>query len=197
MRDFGLAILVVVIVTMLLLPLRVAAIAAGAIPVTVTATFALMQMFGIELHQVSLAGLIVCLGLVVDDAIVIADNYVDLLDHGVPPDEAAWRAPTHLFVPVLIATLTIIAAFLPMAFLPGDTGNFIRTLPITIAIAMGCSLVVAMMLTPIMCRAFIKEGVKTQAARAACRQAASPLDRSTSCRTSTTAPSTRRWGRSG
>lgn len=178
MRDFGLAIAVVIAVCLLLLPLRVAAIAAGAIPVTVTATFALMQMIGIELHQVSLAGLIVCLGLVVDDAIVIADNYVDLLDHGVPPEEAAWKAPTQLFVPVLVATLTIIAAFLPMAFLPGDTGNFIRSLPITITVAMGCSVVVAMMLTPIMCRAFIKEGVKTRAARTsgAVRHRRTPLD---------------------
>ena len=99
MKDFGLAIIVVVGVTVLLLPLRVAAIAALAIPVTVTATFALLQMIGIELHQVSLAGLIVCLGLVVDDAIVISDNYVDLLDHGLPPEEAAWQAPTQLFIP--------------------------------------------------------------------------------------------------
>ena len=165
LRDFGLAILVVVGVCMMLLPLRVAAIAAGAIPVTVTATFAVMQLLGIELHQVSLAGLIVCLGLVVDDAIVIADSYVDLLDHGMPPEEAAWQAPTQLFVPVLIATFTIVAAFLPMAFLPGDTGNFIWSLPITIAVAMGCSLIVAMLLTPLMCRAFIKEGIKTKAAR--------------------------------
>ncbi|MEX2283048.1 MAG: efflux RND transporter permease subunit [Gemmatimonadota bacterium] len=175
LRDFGLAIGVVVAVVMLLLPMRVAAIAAGAIPVTVLATFAVMQAFGIELHQVSLAGLIVCLGLVVDDAIVIADNYVDLLDHGMAPDEAAWRAPSDLFVPVLIATLTIIAAFLPMAFLPDETGDFIRTLPITIAVAMFCSLIVAMMLTPLMCRAWIKGGTTAKAADTTKRRR-SPLD---------------------
>ena len=175
MKDFGLAIIVVVGVTVLLLPLRVAAIAALAIPVTVTATFALLQMIGIELHQVSLAGLIVCLGLVVDDAIVISDNYVDLLDHGLPPEEAAWQAPTQLFIPVLIATLTIIAAFLPMAFLPGDTGNFIFSLPIAIAVAMGCSLIVAMLLTPLMCRAFIKQGIKANT-KAGGPPRRSPLD---------------------
>ncbi|MDB4889908.1 MAG: acriflavin resistance protein [Gemmatimonadetes bacterium] len=176
LRDFGLAIAVVVAVVILLLPIRVAAIAAGAIPVTLMATFAVMQLLGIELHQVSLAGLIVCLGLVVDDAIVIADNYVDLLDHGVPPDEAAWKAPSQLFVPVLIATLTIIAAFLPMAFLPGDTGNFIFSLPVTIAVAMGCSLIVAMLLTPLMCRAFIKKGLMPTAEDTARRRRRSPLD---------------------
>jgi len=176
LRDFGLAILVVVAVVMLLLPMRVAAIAAGAIPVTLMATFAVMQILGIEMQQVSLAGLIVCLGLVVDDAIVIADNYVDLLDHGVPPDEAAWKAPSQLFVPVLIATLTIIAAFLPMAFLPGDTGKFIWSLPVTIAVAMGCSLIVAMLLTPLMCRAFINTGLKAKASASARAPRRSPLD---------------------
>jgi len=70
---------------------RVALVSAVAIPVTVSATFGLLNAFGIELHQVSIAALIVVLGMVVDDAIVIADNYIELLNQGVDREEAAWR----------------------------------------------------------------------------------------------------------
>ncbi|HEU4997173.1 MAG TPA: efflux RND transporter permease subunit [Gemmatimonadaceae bacterium] len=155
--EFGIAIVAVIAVTLLLLPLRVAAIAATAIPVTVAMTFAAMRAVGIELHQVSLAGLIVVLGLVVDDAIVVADNFVDLREHGVPLDEAAERSASDLAIPILTATLTIIASFLPMAFMPGTTGEFIFSLPVTVAVALACSLIVAMMLTPLLCRAWLKE----------------------------------------
>jgi len=155
--EFGIAIIAVIAVTMLLLPLRVAAIAATAIPVTVAITFATMRSIGIELHQVSLAGLIVVLGLVVDDAIVVADNFVELREQGVPLEEAAERSASDLAIPIITATLTIIASFLPMAFMPGTTGIFITTLPITVAVALISSLLVAMTITPILCRAWLKD----------------------------------------
>ena len=118
-REFGIAIASVILVTMLLLPFRVALVSAVAIPVTISATFGLLNAFGIELHQVSIAALIVVLGMVVDDAIVIADNYIELLDHGVTAKEAAWRSATELAIPVLTATLTIICSFLPFLMLSG------------------------------------------------------------------------------
>ena len=90
-REFGIAIISVILVTMVLLPMRVALVSAVAIPVTVSVTFGMLNAAGIELHQVSIAGLIVVLGMVVDDAIVIADNYVELLDHKVPIADACWR----------------------------------------------------------------------------------------------------------
>ena len=107
-REFTISLVAVILVTVLLLPVRVAAIAAVAIPVTVAITLALLETVGIELHRMSFAGLLVALGIVVDDAIVVADNYVEKLDHGMSPWEAAWRSPTDLFVPVLTATLTIV-----------------------------------------------------------------------------------------
>jgi multidrug efflux pump subunit AcrB len=67
-------------------------------------------------------------------------------------------------VPILTATLTIIASFLPLAFLSGTSGEFIRTLPITVAVALSCSFIVAMLLTPILCRTFIKKGLHSDAA---------------------------------
>ena len=68
---------------------------------TIAATFASLNAFGIELHQVSIAALIVVLGMVVDDAIVIADNYIELLDHGVDRETAAGGAPPSLRFPCL------------------------------------------------------------------------------------------------
>jgi multidrug efflux pump subunit AcrB/outer membrane protein TolC len=158
-REFLLAIGSVIVVTIILLPIRVAVIAATAIPVTVAATLGVLNAVGIPLHQVSIAGLIVSLGILVDDAIVIADNYIELLDHGVPRADAAWRSATEMAVPVLAATLTIIASFLPLVTLSGSPGEFIRGLPLTVTIGLACSFAVAMLLTPLLCRFFIKKGL--------------------------------------
>jgi len=158
-HEFLLAIISVVIVTIVLLPLRVALIAALAIPVTLCGTLAVMNAVGIALHQVSIAALIMVLGIVVDDAIVIADNYVELLDHKIPKAEAAWRCASDVFVPVLTATVTIIASFLPLLIITGSSGEFIMALPIAVAIALAVSFIVAVMLTPLLCRFFIKKGL--------------------------------------
>ncbi|MES1224520.1 MAG: efflux RND transporter permease subunit, partial [Bacteroidota bacterium] len=165
-REFFLAILSVIIVVVLLLPLRIAAVAAMAIPMTVAVTFAVMHALGIELHQVSLAALILVLGMVVDDAIVIADNYVELLDEGVERWTAAWRSANDLVVPVLAATITIIASFMPMILIRGTVGEFIFALPITVAVALASSFFVAMVLTPLLCYTFIKKGLHEKSASA-------------------------------
>lgn len=163
--EFFLAILSVVVVVILLLPIRVASVAAMAIPMTVAVTFALLELLGIELHQVSLAALIVVLGMVVDDAIVVADNYVELLDHGVDRWNAAWRSASDLVVPILAATVTIIASFFPMVLLTGSVGEFIRALPITVAVSLAASFIVAMVLTPLLCFVFIKKGLTADSAK--------------------------------
>ena len=160
LREFLLAICAVILVVFLLLPFRIAAVAATAIPMTVSVTFAIMDIFGLELHQVSLATLIAVLGLVVDDAIIIADNYVELLDRGNDRWTAAWRSATDLVVPVLTATITIIASFLPLVVLTGAIGEFIRALPITVTIALSSSFIVAMVLTPLICYIFIGKGLR-------------------------------------
>ncbi|MGD0787506.1 MAG: efflux RND transporter permease subunit [Terracidiphilus sp.] len=159
-EEFGIAIVAVILVTMLLLPPRVALVSAIAVPVTMSITFSLLNLFGIELQQVSIAALIVVLGMVVDDAIVIADNYVELLDRHVPIDEAAERCATEMAVPVLTATLTIVGAFTPLLMLTGVVGEFIRALPIAVAISLATSFLVAMLLTPLMARFFIRKGLR-------------------------------------
>ena len=173
-REFGIAVLAVILVTGVLLPLRVAAMAAVAIPITVAVTIAVLDMLGIELHQISFAGLVVALGMVVDDAIVVADNYVEKLDHGLSPFEAAWRGTSELANPVLGATLTIVASFLPLAILmPGYVGEFIRTMPVTVSVALLSSYLVAMFLTPVLSMAMIKTGLQRGAAT---KRHRTPLD---------------------
>jgi multidrug efflux pump subunit AcrB/outer membrane protein TolC len=173
-HEFLIAVIAVILVTVLLLPFRVAAMAAIAIPVTVAVTIAAINAIGVELHQISFAGLVVALGMVVDDAIVVADNYIEKLDHGMSPYEAAWRGTTELAAPVLGATLTIVASFLPLAILlPGTTGEFIRALPISVSVALICSYIVAMFLTPLLAMAMIKTGLRAKVSTSKRR---TPLD---------------------
>jgi multidrug efflux pump subunit AcrB/outer membrane protein TolC len=176
-REFGIAIVAVILVTMLLLPMRVALVSAIAIPVSVSMTFGMLNVCGVELQQVSISALIVVLGMVVDNAIVIVDNYVGLLDRKVPIDEAAERCATEMAVPVLTATLAIIAAFAPLALLTGAVGEFIRALPIAVAISLSVSFVVAMLLTPLMARFFIHQGLRDHELEAATgERKLTPLD---------------------
>ena len=176
-REFGIAIVAVILVTMLLLPLRVALVSAIAIPASVSMTFGMLDACGIELQQVSIAALIVVLGMVVDNAIVIVDNYVGLLDKKVPKEEAAERCATEMAVPVLTATLAIIAAFAPLLMLSGAVGEFISALPIAVAISLGTSFVVAMLLTPLMARYFIHQGlVDHEQADSGAERKLTPLD---------------------
>jgi multidrug efflux pump subunit AcrB len=176
-REFLITLAAVILVTVLLLPLRVATIAAVAIPITVAITVAILNAVGIELHQVTFAGLVVALGIVVDDAIVVVDNYVEKLDHGMSRLEAAWRSPTELAVPVLAATLTIVASFMPLAYLPGAPGEFIRAMSFTVAIALMVSFAVAMLLTPMLALTLVKTGLHQPAASTSpSRQRRTPLD---------------------
>ncbi|NLR91982.1 efflux RND transporter permease subunit [Flammeovirga agarivorans] len=156
-REFFIAIVSVIIVILLLLPFRVALIATLAIPVTVAFTFGILDGIGIQLQQVSLASLIVVLGMLVDDAIVIADNYVEKLEEGLPAYDAAWKSADELKIPVFTAGLTIAGAFFPLIALSGAVGEFIHSLPLTVAIAINASYLVAMFLTPYLCYTFIKK----------------------------------------
>lgn len=161
MVEFGLAIGSVIIVVMLLLPFRVAAVASVAAPISILITFGVMNMVGLELHQVTLAALIIVLGMVVDNAIVVVDNYIEKLDEGITPWQAAWQAAKQLTLPIFTATLAIIFAFAPLAFfMDGIAKDFMTSLPVTIAIALIASMLVALLLTPYTCYVFIKKGLK-------------------------------------
>ena len=160
LTEFLIAIMAVIAVTMILLPFRVSSVAAVTIPISILITIGIMQLVGIELHIVTLAGLIVVLGMVVDNAIVVIDNHVEKLDQGETPWNAAWKSATELFIPVLSATAAITAAFFPlMLFIEGMGGDFVGSFPITIGIALVISMIVAILLVPFMCFVFIKKGL--------------------------------------
>ncbi|MDP3148466.1 MAG: efflux RND transporter permease subunit [Ignavibacteria bacterium] len=160
-KEFGLAIFSVILVTILLLPRKVALVAASAIPISVFITLGMMWVTGITLQTVSLAGLIIVLGMVVDNAIVIIDNYVEKLDNGISPHDAATKSVTDLFGSVFSATLIIIMCFTPMTILmTGMAGDFIKSLPQTVTYALLISLLVSVLLVPMMSYIFIKHGIK-------------------------------------
>ncbi len=161
LREFGIAILAVIFVTFLLLPIRVSTIAGLTIPITILVSLGILYLIGIQFHTVSLASLILVLGIVVDDSVVIIDNYVEKLDEGLSPWEAAKRSATELFLPVFTATFAILGAFLPLyIFMTGAGRDFIYSLPVTIATALITSLLVAYFLVPYICYKTIRKGLK-------------------------------------
>ncbi len=160
LRDFWLAILSVILVTILLLPLRVASVAAITVPVTITITLAVLNVLGVQLQTVSLAGLVVVLGMVVDNAIVVIDDHVDKLDRGMDPWEAARESACELAVPVFTATVAIIFAYVSLPLLvKGMAGDFLKSLPVTIATALITSMLIALLMVPAMNSWLIRKGL--------------------------------------
>lgn len=161
MREFAYALIGVIIVTMLLLPFRIAAVAASTIPITISCTLAIMYLAGMELNTVTLAALVVVLGIVVDDPIVVIDNYVEKLDEGQSIWNAAKNSAKELFPSVFTATLAIIFTFYPLVFFTtGISYDFIESFPFTIMIALLLSLIISMVLVPFFNTVFIKTGLK-------------------------------------
>ena len=161
MLEFIIAITAVIIVVIILLPFRVAIVSALACPISILITFGILNILGIQIHQVTLAALIIVLGMIVDNAIVVVDNYIEKLDEGTERWTAAWQAATQLMIPIFTATAAIIFAFVPLAiFLTGLSADFIISLPIAVAVALFTSFLVAILLTPYMCYVSIKKGLK-------------------------------------
>ncbi|WP_276168097.1 efflux RND transporter permease subunit [Zobellia alginiliquefaciens] len=160
MKEFGFALIGVILVTLLLLPIRVASVAAATIPITIAATLCIMYFLGIELNTVTLAALIVVLGIVVDDPIVIIDNYVEKLDEGMSIPEAAVSSAKELFPSVFTATLAISATFYPLLFfMDGVASDFISAFPYVIIIALTLSLLISILIVPMINSIFIKKGL--------------------------------------
>ena len=147
---------------MLLLPKKVASIAGITVPIAVLITLGILSFIGIELNTVSLASLIVVLGMIVDNSIVVIDNYVEKKDHGMSSWHAAIKSARELVTPIISATLAICAAYIPLGLmLPGTSGDFVRDLPITICVALAVSVIVALFVVPFLNFFFIKKGLKS------------------------------------
>jgi multidrug efflux pump len=145
------AIVLVVIVSLIgFWEWRLALIMALAIPITLGMTFGVSYMLGIDLQQVSVATLIIALGLLVDVPVVAGDGIKRGLADGLPRQIAAWLGPTKLATAIFFATLTNIIAYGPFLMLTGNTGAFLRSLPIVMTASLLCALVVAMTFVPLL-----------------------------------------------
>lgn len=129
---------------------RSALLMALAIPLTLAMTFGFMDALGLDLQQVSIATLIIALGLLVDDPVVAGDAIKRDLGAGHPPSIASWLGPTKLGTAILYATITNIVAYLPFLLLSGDTGNFLYSLPIVMACSLVASRIVSMTFIPLL-----------------------------------------------
>ncbi|HLH15596.1 MAG TPA: efflux RND transporter permease subunit [Bryobacteraceae bacterium] len=129
---------------------RSALLMALSMPITLAITFGMAHMARVELQQVSIATLIIALGLLVDNPVVANDAIKRHLADGHPRSVAAWLGPTKLSRAILYATLTNIIAYLPFLMLTGSTGDFLRSLPIVMAAALISSLMVSKTFTPLL-----------------------------------------------
>ena len=159
LRDLIIAMVIIILVMMVLFPLRSAIVAAVTIPLSTFVSVAVMYMAGIELNIITLAALIVVLGMIVDNSIVVIDGYLEYLGKGYAPKEAAVESARQYFMPMMLATICICAIFFP--FLITMKGMFLDALmdfPWTITINLMVSLLLAVTVIPFMETKLIKPG---------------------------------------
>ncbi len=163
LRDLLIAMLVIILVMMVLFPLRSAIVASITIPLSTFVSVAFMYMLGIELNIVTLAALIVVLGMVVDNSIVVIDGYLEYLGKGCEPKRAAIDSAKQYFMPMMLATICICAIFYPFLItMKGMFHDCLKDFPITVTINLMVSLLLAVTLIPFLEVKLIKpENVKT------------------------------------
>ncbi len=163
LRDLLIAMLVIILVMMVLFPLRSAIVASITIPLSTFVSVAFMYMLGIELNIVTLAALIVVLGMVVDNSIVVIDGYLEYLGKGYEPKRAAIDSAKQYFMPMMLATICICAIFYPFLItMKGIFHDCLKDFPITVTINLMVSLLLAVTVIPFLEVKLIKsESVKT------------------------------------
>ena len=154
---FEALLLVIIVVFLSLQNWRATLIPLVAVPISLIGTFGVMLMFGFSLNMLTLLGLILAIGIVVDDAIVVVEN-VDRIMHEekLPPIEATRKAMAGLGSALIAMSLVLCAVFVPVSFLGGITGQLYRQFTVTIAVSVIISTIVALTLSPVMCAYFLK-----------------------------------------
>lgn len=161
LKELLLAVAAVMLVIFILLPLRVAAVSASSIPITIFISLGIMFAVGFELNTVTLAALIVTLGMIVDNSVVIVDNYLEKLNQNVPRKVAAAESAKEYMKATASATLAICLAFMPFLFvLSGIIHDFIVAFPWTILITLGISWAVAVLVIPFLQYFLIRKGLR-------------------------------------
>ncbi len=152
--------LVVLTVFIFLQGWRPTIVPVAAIPVSLIGTFAVMLGLGFSLNNLSLFGLVLAIGIVVDDAIVVVENVERLIGEGLDPRAAAHKAMDEVASALIATTLVLIAVFVPTAFIGGISGQFYRQFAITISVSTAISTVVSLTLSPALCALLLKPGGK-------------------------------------
>jgi multidrug efflux pump subunit AcrB len=160
----------VVLVLLMFLNTRVALWVAAGVPVSLFAAFALMSATGQSINAISLVGLILVLGILVDDAIVVGEHAVTLAEEGATPQAAAEGAALRMLVPVLASTLTTQAAFLPVFMISGVVGQIIVAIPLVVVVALAASTVECFLVLPTHLRGALAANARQQAQRRARRR---------------------------
>ena len=159
LRDLLISMVVIILVMMVLFPLRSAIVAAITIPLSTFVSVAIMYMMGIELNIVTLAALIVVLGMIVDNSIVVIDGYLEYLGKGFKSFDAAIESARQYFMPMLLATICICAIFYPFLLtMKGMFHDCLEDFPVTITINLMVSLVLAVTVIPFLEVHIIKPG---------------------------------------
>lgn len=163
LRDLFVSMLVIIGVMMVLFPFRSALVAAITVPISTFISLGIMYMCNIPLNTITLAALIVVLGMIVDNSIVVIDGYLEYLNKGMSRWHAACKSAAQYFMPIMLATVCISAIFFPLLFtVTGQKGDFLGDFPWTIAINLMVSLLVAIVVIPLLEVWLIKPQTKKQ-----------------------------------
>ena len=148
--------LVVIVVILFLQTWRASIIPLIAVPVSIIGTFAVMYVFGFSINALSLFGLVLAIGIVVDDAIVVVENVERNIEGGLSPRQATYRAMKEVSGPIVAIALVLVAVFVPLAFISGLSGQFYRQFALTIAISTVISAINSLTLSPALAALLLK-----------------------------------------
>ncbi|MDE1187581.1 MAG: multidrug efflux RND transporter permease subunit OqxB [Pantoea sp.] len=150
-------VLVVLVVILFLQTWRASIIPLLAVPISVVGTFSVLYLLGFSLNTLSLFGLVLAIGIVVDDAIVVVENVERNIEQGLSPTAAAHQAMREVSGPIIAIALVLCAVFVPMAFLSGVTGQFYKQFAVTIAISTVISAINSLTLSPALAAKLLKD----------------------------------------
>ena len=149
--------LVVLVVILFLQTWRASIIPLAAVPVSIVGTFAVLQVLGFSINALSLFGLVLAIGIVVDDAIVVVENVERNIEKGLSPRQATYRAMQEVSGPIIAIALVLVAVFIPLAFISGLTGQFYKQFAVTIAISTVISAINSLTLSPALAALLLRD----------------------------------------
>ena len=155
-NNIIMGVILVVLVLFFFLGTRNALFVGLAIPMSMLMSFMIISIIGFKINMMVLFSMILALGMLVDNAIVVVENIYRFVDMGYKPFKAAKQAVGEIAIPIITSTLTTLAAFLPLVFWSGITGEFMKHLPITLIIVLSSSLFVALVIVPVFSATFIE-----------------------------------------